>query len=200
MATQTVALMANSMGSDGFISTTGPDGTGGISPTGGPGLAATTAGGGPTVFHGGGVSAAAVIFGTDTGPSVTETYITEVYVPCTAILTGIAILNGSGTAGNVTVGLADNTGTPILAAVSASTAQSGSNYQLVPFATPYQASGPERYFIQAQFSTSTTAKFRAHVVGTFNAQKQTTQTYGTLTAFTPANTFTTNVGPVCSTY
>lgn len=200
MATQNYATLPTSFGNSGVVTTTGPDGSGGFSPEGGPGLVATTTGGGPTVFHGGGVSAAAVVFATDTTPVVTETYITEVFIPYTANLTGIAVLNGSGTAGNVTVGLCDNTGTVLTAAKSASTAQSGSNYQKIPFAAVYKAVGPARYFIQVQFSDGTTARVRTHVVGAFDTQKQTGQTYGTLTSFTPANTFTTNVGPVASTY
>lgn len=201
MVAQVTANTQTSFGSSGVVSTTGPDGTGGISPAGGPGLIATTTTGGPTVFHAGGVSPNVAAYGTDSTPVTTETYCVEVFVPCSATLTGVAVMNGSGAAGNITVGLCDNTGTPIAAAKSATTAQSGTNaFQRIPFATPYTAVGPARYFIQVQFDDGTTARFRTHIVGTFNAQKQTAQTYGTFAAIAVANSFTTVVGPVCSTY
>lgn len=136
--------------------------------------------------------------GTDTTPSVTETYLARVFIPVNGLLTGLAILNGSAVAGNVTLALYDQNGA--LAAVTASTAQAGTAaYQLIPFTTPYQAQGPGLYFIAAQFN-NTSARFRTHAIGTFTAGKQTGQVYGTFTAFTSPNTFTAAQGPIATTY
>lgn len=146
----------------------------------------------------GDVGIATTTQGTDTTPVVTETYIARVFVPINATLTGVAILNGSAVAGNVTVGLADNTGTVI--AQSASTAQAGTaTLQSIPFASAVQVLGPGTYFVMVQFD-STSARFRSHALGVFPTTKQTSQTYGTLTSFTPPTTFTATVGPVASTY
>jgi hypothetical protein len=201
MATQNTATLPSTFGNTGFVSTTGPDGSGGVA-TQQFGIGLTGAsGGGPTVFHAGGVSAGVAAFGTDTTPVNTECYISEVFIPCFATLTGIALMNGSAAAGNVQISLADNSGVPIAAALTASTAQTGTNvYQLIPFATKYNAAGPTRLFVMVQFDTNSTPRYRSHIAGAFNTQKQTAGTYGTFVAITIANTFTTNVGPVCSTY
>lgn len=146
----------------------------------------------------GDVGIATTTQGTDTTPVVTETYIARVFVPVNTRLTGFALLNGSAVAGNVTVGLAGNTGTVI--AQSASTAQSGTaSLQSIPFASPVDILGPGVYFVMVQFD-STSARFRSHTLGVFPTTKQTSQTYGTLTSFTPPTSFTASQGPVGSTY
>lgn len=154
----------------------------------------------PRGIHTGGNPPMASTDGTDATPSITETYISEIFVPANMTITGVALFNGSNVTGNVTVGLADSTGAPIAAAVSASTAGSGTDaYQLVPFATPYAAKGPATYYIQVQYS-SATARFNTHTLGTHGVTKQTGQTYGTLTSFTPPTTFTTALGNIASLY
>lgn len=136
--------------------------------------------------------------GTDTTPVVTETYVARVFVPVASTLTGISILNGSAVAGNMKLGLFDSTGA--LVAQTASTAQSGTAaYQDVAFTTPYAVNGPAMYFVAAQFN-NTSARFRTHAVGRFTAFKKTGETYGTFTALTNPNTFTTALGPIASTY
>lgn len=133
-------------------------------------------------------------------PVITETYISEFFLPASMTLTGIAIFNGTDVTGNVTVGLATALGALITGAVSASTAGSGTDaWQLIPFATPYQAVGPATYFIQVQYSSGT-ARYNTHILGTHAVSKQTSQTYGTLVAFTPPTTFTTNIGNVFALY
>src|SRR5262249_36849579 len=131
---------------------------------------------GPTVFHSGGMAPATTTTGTDTTPVVTESYVSEVFIPVAATITGIAILNGSAAAGNVTVYLADDAGN--LLASSASTAQSGTAaYQQIPFTAAYTAKGPRKYFIVVQFN-NTSARFRSHILGNFGAAKHTGDTYG----------------------
>lgn len=178
------------------ISATTVTASGAITPTGGLAPANVT----PRLIASGGAPATLTTSGNDSTPVTTETYVFEVYVPYNMTITGVALFNGSNVTGSVTVGLADSAGAPITAAKSASTAGSGTTaYQLVPFAAPYVAAGPNWYFVQVQYS-SATARYRAHTVGVFGCSKQTSQTYGTLTSFTPPTTFTTNICNIASLY
>lgn len=153
----------------------------------------------PTVFHSGGVAYPAVTSGNDSTAVNTETYIVEVFVPVTTTLTGVSWINLATSTGNVQFSLADSTGAPITAAQTASTAAGTSAaYQQVPFATPYVAKGPAKYFILMQNSGSN--HYRAHTIGNFGASKKTAETYGTFTTVTPPTTFTTNLAPVADTY
>lgn len=173
--------------------------TGAITPTGG----VAAAGGfsaSPRGIHTGGYPAIISTSGTDSTPVTTETYVSEVFVPCNMILTGVALFNGSNVTGNVTVGLATSAGDPITAAKSASTAGSGTDaYQLVPFAAPYAAVGPATYYIQVQYDSGT-ARYNTHHVGIHGVSKQTSQTYGTLASFTPPTTFTADIGNMAGLY
>jgi len=154
----------------------------------------------PRNIHTGGYPAIASTSGNNSTPVTTETYVSEIFVPCTMTITGVAVFNGSDVTGNVTVGLADSQGKVISAAKSASTAGSGTDaYQRIPFATPYVAAGPATYFIQVQYD-SATARYNTHTVGNHGVLVQTSQTYGTLTNFTPPTTFVTNVGNMASLY
>lgn len=172
--------------------------TGATTPTGGLAVAAGSAA--SKVFHSGGIGAATATQGTDTTPATTETYIVEVEVEHNATLTGVSLLNGSAVAGNVQISLADSTGAPIAAAVTASTAQAGiAAYQQIPFAVAYAAKGPQKFFILVQFN-NVAARFRSHTVGNFGASKKTGETFGTFTAVTPPTTFTTGLGPVADVY
>lgn len=169
-----------------------------ITPTGGIGSA-----GGFTVTatscHTGGISARVNTDGTDATPSVTETYVCEVRVPSNVTLTGISIFNGSATgSGNVTVFLADSTGTVV--ASSASTAISGTDvYQRVAFTGTYAAKGPATFYVATQYN-NTSSRFNTHVFGDFCAGKITSTVYGTLVSFTPPGTFTTGLGPIATLY
>lgn len=171
--------------------------TGVTTPTGGIAISSGTPG---TVFHAGGMGTVTATDGTDTTPSVTETYIVEVNVPYNCTLTGVSILNGSAVAGNVRISLADNTGTPIAAALTASTATSGTAaYQKIPFAVPYAAVGPAKYFVLLQ-NNNTSNRYRSFTVGNFGASKKTGEVFGTFTSVTPPTTFTAGQGPICDVY
>lgn len=151
-----------------------------------------------SVFHTGDAAPGVATTGTDTTPVVTETYLSRVLIPHNTSVTGVAILNGSAVAGNVTVILYDSNGYPV--AQSASTAQSGTAaYQRIPFATAFNATGPGLYFVGVQFN-NTSARFRTHALGVFTAFKKTGETYGTATQITSPNTFTADQGPIASTY
>lgn len=173
--------------------------TGIITPTGG----VAAAGGfsaSPRGIHTGDQPAVVSTDGNNSTPSITETYVSEVFVPCNMTITGVALFNGSDVTGNVTVGLATSAGAPIAAAKSASTAGSGTDaYQRIPFATPYAAVGPATYYIQVQYS-SATARYNTHTLGNHGVLVQTSQSYGTLASFTPPTTFVTAVGNIAALY
>jgi hypothetical protein len=153
---------------------------------------------GPTIWNTGNLPPATTTTGTDTTPAVTEEFCAQVFIPMNSLLTGVALLNGSAVAGNVTVILYDSTGA--IVANSASTAQSGTAaYQQIPFTTTYLAKGPAKYFIGLQCN-NTGARFRTHILGNFGTLKKTAQTYGTLTVLAVPTTFTTNVGPIADVY
>jgi hypothetical protein len=167
-----------------------------VSPTGGALVAAGTA---PTVFHSGGVTAVAVGTGTDATAVNTETYIVEVFVPVKTTITGVAPLLLATSTGNIQISLADSTGAPIAAAKTASTAAvAAAAFQKIPFATPYVALGPQKFFILMQNSGSN--HYRAHAIGNFGASKKTGETYGTFTSVTPPTTFTADIAPICDLY
>src|SRR5216684_1889296 len=131
-------------------------------------------------------------------PVITEVYYAEVYVPAPCTATGVAIYNSATLSGNVKAGLASSTGA--ILGTSASTASAGTTaYQLVPF-TAALTIYPGTYYI-LNFWDNTTSRPNTYTAGAFVAAKQTGQTYATgFTAFTPATTFTTALGPVASLY
>jgi hypothetical protein len=151
-----------------------------------------------TVWHTGDAPPSTTTTGTDTTPVVTETYVARIFVAANSLITGISLLNGSAVAGNVTAIIYDRNGIPL--AQSASTAQSGTAaYQDFALASPIRLRGPGLHFVGFQFN-NTSARFRTHILGRFTAFKKTGETYGTATALTSPNTFTTGVGPIASTY
>jgi hypothetical protein len=152
----------------------------------------------PTVWHTGQVAPTTTTTGTDTTPVITEEYVAEVFVPVNTLQTGIALLNGSAVAGNITGILYDSNGG--IVANTASTAAAGTaGYQKVAFTAPVQLRGPAVYYIGIQ-NSSASNRLRTHILGNFGAAKKTGQTYGTLTALTPPTTFTTALGPIADLY
>lgn len=184
----------------GLFTTIGASGT--TTPTGGIVQASNFAV--VPMAHSGGIGATSATMGTDTAPSITETYVVMVYVPVNGSFTGISILNGSAIAGNLTIAMANSGGqliTSVPSTVSASTAASGTAaFQAIPFVGPHALVGPAYYFILLQCD-STSYRFRTHVVGAFPAGKLTGTTYGSMPSnFAVPSTFTANLGPVCSLY
>lgn len=142
--------------------------------------------------------AASGTHGNATTVVTTTIYIVQAFVDCNCIATGVALLNGATAAGNTTVGIADSTGKVF--AVSAATAMAGTaSYQRIPFTAPQQLFGPGVYYILVQNSNAT-AIIQTYSVGSFSAQSATTSVLSTSFTFTPATTFTANVGPVASFY
>jgi len=154
----------------------------------------------PTVFHSGSSAPLATTDGTEKVAATTESYVSEIFIPCNCTLTGVAVLNATAVAGNIQISLADSTGAIITAAQTASTAASGTAaYQQVPFAVAYAAK-PGKYFVVLQ-ANNTGYKFRTHVLGNFTAGKLTGGTFGTFTTVASLlGTFVTGLGPICDTY
>lgn len=152
----------------------------------------------PRLCHSGGEPATATADGTNLDIVTTETYISEVFLPANATITGIAVFNGTAVAGNLTVFLCNSLG--VVLASSASTAASGTTaYQRIPLSVAYSAKGPGTYYIAVQ-GNNAGGDLRTHTVGNFGASKATGGTYGTLVSITPPTTFTTAVGILASLY
>lgn len=152
----------------------------------------------PRTMHTGGLPARVSTDGTDATPSVTETYICEVFVPGNCTATGIAVFNGSAVVGNIAVAIANSSGGVV--ASSASTAQAGTDaYQRVPFSVTASLYGPATYYVLLQHN-NTGNRFNTHVFGNFGASKKTGEVFATFTTITPPTTFTTALGPIASLY
>lgn len=155
------------------------------------------------LIHTGGMPARISTDGTDATPSVTETYLSLLYVPFNQTVTGISIFNGSATgSGSVTAYLGSVGGAAISTAFSASTAIVGTDaYQRLPFSGgAITVIGPRAYFVLTQYN-NTGSRFNTHVFGDFPAGKLTSTVYGTFPAsFTAPTTFTTGLGPIASLY
>ncbi len=153
----------------------------------------------PRLVNAGSTSAVLAADGNNSTPVITEVYISEIFVPCNMLVTGVAVFNGSDVTGNIKVGLGSTAGAVL--ATSASTAGSGTDaYQLVPFTATYSALGPHIYYILTMYSSGT-ARYNTFAVGKHGVGVQTGQVYATgFTAFTPPTTFTTVVGNICGLY
>lgn len=174
--------------------------TGAITPTGG----VAAAGGfsvSPRNMHTGTNPPAVSTDFTDYTVVTTETIRAEVLVTANTTSTGVAIFNGSAVAGNLTAYLIDSTGAQVTGALTASTAQSGTDaYQRIPWSGgAITLKGPATYWVAVQ-GNNTGGKVNTHTIGNFGADKQTGTTYGTLTVAAAPTTFTTALGPVASLY
>lgn len=168
--------------------------TGGVAAAGGFSVS-------PRNMHTGGNPPQATTDFTDYTVVTTETIRSEIFVPANTSCTGVAIFNGSAVAGNLTAYLIDSTGAQITGAVTASTAQSGTDaYQRIPWSGgAITLKGPATYWVAVQ-GNNTGGKINTHTVGNFGADKQTSTVYGTLTVAAAPTTFTTALGPVASLY
>lgn len=172
--------------------------TGSLSATGGAAPAVAVS---ARLVHTGGVTIMAAADGNDTTPSATETYISEIFVPCNMTITGIAVFNGS-VAGTdkLCAHLYDASGAPVAQSAAAGVTATGvDSFQRLPLTTPYAAKGPATYYVGCQ-ANGTTTRLNTHVVGNFAAQKKTGETFGAATALTIDGTFTTAVGIIASLY
>jgi hypothetical protein len=136
--------------------------------------------------------------------AATEQYCTEVDIPVSYLLTGLAVLNGTtvGTDKHLLI-LYDSSGN-ILAnsAVAGATTSGASTYQKYNFTSKYYAVGPARYFacMMANGTTDTVRHAITAVNDNVLAGKLTGKTFGTVTSITPPSTFTTALGPYFALY
>jgi hypothetical protein len=149
-------------------------------------------------FSTGSLPATSSTMGTDTVADTTKTYICELFVNASTLITGAGLLQGSVGAGNCTLYLLDYTGNEITKTASFSVAGSTAQYVGNNFLTNYFATGPGKYYLAAQFDSASN-RFRTHSLGFFGASSV-TSTYGVLPTITPPTGFTANVGPIVSTY
>lgn len=162
----------------------------------------------PRNVHTGGEPAIATTSGTDATPVITEIYLAELFLPASALVTGIAIFNGSAVTDDVKVALFNAQGTMLAtnAVADAGTLQAGTDaYQRVPFSAAVRVVGPQSLWVGLIFD-GTTSRFNTHTVGNFGAGKLTGHVYGTAFATTAISglvmptTFTTALGPIASLY
>lgn len=132
-------------------------------------------------------------------PVNTEFYYGEVFVPCSVLVTGVAVFNGTDVTDNIKVGIADSTGA--ILGTSVSTAGAGADaFQLVPLSAALTLTGPATYFILTMYAAGT-SRYNSPILGSFATGKVTGQVFATgFTAFTPATTFTTNLAAVAGLY
>lgn len=183
-----------SVGSGGISS------TGALTPSGGVASVTTPM---STVYHTGATQpfGALTTNYSQTQLVTTDTYFAEVWIPANTTITGVSVLNGHTTnAGvNLTVGLANASGTIVANSVTTTAQSTADAYQQIPFTSTYAAVGPAKYYIVVQGST-TTGYLATHTAGNFGAKAKTSETYGTFTSGYNTTTFTTAVGPIADTY
>ncbi len=143
--------------------------------------------------------------GTSTATTNTSMYCTEVDLPQSKLLTGLAVLNGTVTAnGHRNVILYDAAGYLLANSGSTTTSGTASQFQKIAFATSYYAVGPALYFACSQSqSSSDTLNLIVTADGNagFLTQIYTTQTYATVPAtITPPTAYTTAQGPYWEFY
>jgi len=135
----------------------------------------------------------------------TDMYCTELDVPYSKYVTGLAVLNGTtvGTDKHLLI-LYDATGNLLANSATAGATTSGTSvYQTYAFTSPYYVVGPAKYYGCMQSSgTTDTVRMAVTSQGDYVTTKQVTgQTFGTIAAtITVPTTFTTAVGPFYELY
>lgn len=142
--------------------------------------------------------------GTSTTPAATSVYMSQIYIPASCTLTGVAVSNGA-TVGTdkYIVALFNSSGAAVANSALAGATTSGADaYQSVAFTATYAANGPGVYWI-ALYVNGTTDRFRSiPAVGAHAglAGEVTGQVFGTVAAVTLPTTFTADKGPVAFVY
>ena len=143
--------------------------------------------------------------GTSTATTNTSMYCTEVDLPASKLLTGLAVLNGTATAnGHRNVILYDGSGNLLANSGSTTTSGTASQFQKFAFTTSFFAVGPALYYACSQ-SQSSSDTLNLIVTADGNAgyftQIYTSQTYATVPATITAPTaYTTAQGPYWEFY
>ncbi|MGH9505238.1 MAG: hypothetical protein ACRD20_20485 [Terriglobales bacterium] len=129
----------------------------------------------------------------------TEEYCTQINLPYSKLLTGLAVLNGTTVGTNKWLYILRDSSGIVLAntAVAGTLTAGASTYQQVAFTTPYYAVGPAIYFgcLQANGVTDTYRRVNTAANEGLFAGKITGGTFGTIVnPITPPASFTTALG------
>lgn len=135
-----------------------------------------------------------------TAPGATTLYCSEINLPFSKNLTGMAVLNGGTAATDKWIyALYDSAGNLLANTATAGTTATGTNvYQKIAFTSTYYAVGPMRYYGCLEGNaggSSTVTMIKTGMQDTYTTKGQTGTTFGTLPALTVPTTFTTAVGP-----
>lgn len=143
--------------------------------------------------------------GTDTTPADGTHFVTSLYVPCNATLTGVGYLIGSvGGTDKVYAALYSSAGALLAnssVAAGGATVGTAANVQALAFTTAYAAKGPDLFYVGISMNGNT-ARLRtvpAHTqAGLWG--NSVAQTHGSVAAITPMTAFTADKAPVCFVY
>jgi hypothetical protein len=136
-------------------------------------------------------------------------YLTQVYIPFNATLTGVALANSGTTnsAASAIVWLINSNGTPVahsnLAGQIYNSANAAYTYQSIPFTAQYSAIGPGNYWVGVTVSGATGAFYTAPGNGAYAGLggSVTGQSWGVVSGSIPLpKTFTGGVAPMIYTY
>lgn len=126
--------------------------------------------------------------------------ITELFIPISTTLTGIAVLNGS-TVGtdNMTVSLFDAGGVLLANSAAVGEVTAGADaYQSIDFTSPVSVDGPATFFVGVA-KDGTTDSLAVAVTGVHFTTQQ-TATFGVFADITTPIAFEASAGPIISTY
>jgi hypothetical protein len=144
--------------------------------------------------------------GTSTAKAANTMYCTEISLPYSKFITGLAVMNGATATTDKFIAVLYDSGGNLLAnsAVAGTTASGASTYQKRNFITPFYAVGPTQYFACVQGDSGTTATLNLLTTGTqdvYLTQSYGSQTFGTIPAtIAVPTTFTTLKGPYFFVY
>lgn len=132
-------------------------------------------------------------------PASTDEVCTQIYLPASKYLTGLALLNGTTVGTNKWLYILRDAGGAVLAntAVAGTTTAGASTFQQIAFTAPYFAVGPAIYYgcLQANGTTDTYRAVLTAANNGLNAGAITGQTFGTIVnPVTVPTTFTTADG------
>lgn len=141
--------------------------------------------------------------GTSTAAVATHVYVSQVYIPMNATLTGVYVNNAATVGTNKWIVALFNSAGAVVAnsSLSGITTSGADAYQVLAFTGTYAAK-TGMYWI-GLYMNGTTDRFRTvPAVGQYGGYTGdiTGQTFGTVATITPPTSFTADVGPVAFTY
>ncbi len=158
-------------------------------------------------------SVAYASIGTNTTDILSKRMTTSIFVPRTAVYTGIQVMQGgTATTDKITAQIADGSGKLIASGAAAGVSLSGANTFLpVPFAlnraaaaqTTTLITGPAMYFASIVGNGTAAGAYETVKTATYIdvlSQGTTSITFGTFPDFTPPTTFTQDLAPIVCLY